>query len=116
VTAHRVNQASVDRAEETTTIHLTAYQPRRAREATPRIDASAALVGFPIRLAVPGPARAVYAAPERRPIPFVQVADGTVRIEPATLPPHAIIVVEHAGRRPVRPPAPAPVASFNEEG
>jgi hypothetical protein len=99
VTAHRVRQVTVDRADETTAIHLTAFQPRRTLDSTLRIDTSALLAGFPIRLAVPGIVRAVYAAPERVPIPFVQLCDGIAQIEPSTLSPHTIIAVEHSGHR-----------------
>jgi hypothetical protein len=76
-------------------IHLTAYQPRRSSAATPRLDTSHALAGFPIWLRLPARPVRVFTAPDRLPVPFTVTNDQVTELLPAVVEPHMVIVAEY---------------------
>jgi hypothetical protein len=88
---HRL--ASSGRERDALVIHLTSYQPRRSSAATPRLDVTHPLAGFPIAVTTEvGPQR-VYLAPGGEPVPF-EVTGSQVVVQPTVVSPHTLIVIE----------------------
>ncbi|MDR1711783.1 MAG: alpha-L-fucosidase [Propionibacteriaceae bacterium] len=90
-TAHRLPPAN---GQQRTTVHLTAYQPRRSSSGIPRMDTTQPVAGFPIRLRA-SQACSVVELPEGTPVPFSQLGD-LVELRPETVSAQAIYLVEHA--------------------
>jgi hypothetical protein len=77
-------------------LHSTAYQPRRAAGAVPRVDRSHPIAGFAINVRTDGTVSRAFIAPSGDPVPFVTSPDGSVELRPSTLEPHTVIVLEYA--------------------
>lgn len=93
VTVHR--QVAEPGRPERTLVHIVCYQPSRGSSGVPRIDTTHPIAGFPIVVAVPAPVLRVYDATTQAPVSFVHEGFNYVRVTPACVGPHTVIVLDH---------------------